>query len=170
MFSEAKMQMISTVIKPEGTNRFNEFSRTNEYLFFLIFGDAKLTPSKSTMFEVDSENIDSNDNGIEWRNLRRRENTSVRSARPNQFYPIFINIETGLIDSIGEALPYELDRHSVPVPAGCYALYPLKPNGEETLWGKHYETARSLLEDGYLKVENGKKPSKAIIKYLPSPA
>ncbi len=168
LFPSANMQMISTVIKPEGTNRVNEFSRTNEYIFFLIFGEAKLTPTQSTMFEISGEETDSSDNSIEWRNLRRRENTSVRSARPNQFYPIFVNKETGLIDSIGEALPYELDRHTVPVPDGCYALYPLKPNGEETLWGKHYETARQLLKEGYLKIENGKKSNKAIIKYLPS--
>ncbi len=168
MFPEANMQMISTVIKPEGTNRVNEFSRTNEYIYFLILGDAKLTPTKSSMFEIDNETSDSKPNSIEWRNLRRRENTSVRSARPNQFYPFFVNSTTGLIDSIGEAIPYDVDRNSIPVPSGCYALFPLKPNGEETLWGKHYETSRQLLKQGYLKIENGTNPKKAIIKYLPS--
>ena len=168
LFPEARMQMISTVIKPEGTNRMNEFSRTNEYLFFLFLGNVNLVPSKSTMFEAYNDERVPDDNSIEWRNLRRRENTSVRSARPNQFYPFFINKDTGLIDSIGDALAFNVDRNSIPVPEGCYALYPLKPNGEETLWGKHYETARVLLREGYIKVENGKKQEKAIVKYLPT--
>lgn len=168
MFPNARMQMISTIIKPEGTNRFNEFSRTNEFIFVLLVGDSQIVPSKSTMFETDNGNKKSNDNSIEWRNLRRRENTSVRSARPNQFYPFFVSESTGYIESIGEALPYDVDIKTIPVPKGCYALFPLRPNREETLWGKHYETARKLLQEGFLKIENGKDKNRAIIKYLPS--
>ncbi len=33
MFPEAKIQMIADIIKPEGTGRLNEFSRTNEFIF-----------------------------------------------------------------------------------------------------------------------------------------
>ena len=169
MFPEATMQMVSTIIKPEGTNRFNEFSRTNEYIYFLLFGNALITPSKTSMFTNSSEAEEAPVDTVrelEWRNLRRRENTSVRSARPNQFYPIFINSKTGCIQSIGEALELHVDRHSVPVPDGCYALYPLTPDGTETLWGKHYESARQLHKNGYLMVSNGKTPSKAIVRYL----
>lgn len=38
MFPEANMQMISSVINPYGTQRLNEFSRNDEYIFFLMFG------------------------------------------------------------------------------------------------------------------------------------
>lgn len=173
MFPEARMQMVSTIIKPEGTNRFNEFSRTNEYIYVLMFGDALIYPSETNMFDVssvpdsdESQTDDSPDRTLEWRNLRRRENTSVRSSRPNQFYPIYINKKTGFIDSIGEALALDVDRHSVAVPENCYAVYPLAPDGTETLWGKHYETARELLKAGYIMATNGKKPEKVLIKYL----
>jgi len=169
MFPEATMQMVSTIIKPEGTNRFNEFSRTNEYIYFLLFGAALISPSKTSMFSSGTENDEAASDTVrelEWRNLRRRENTSVRSARPNQFYPIFVNYDTGCIHSIGEALALNVDRFSVPVPDGCYALYPLTPDGTETLWGKHFETARDLHKNGYLMVSNGKNPSKAIVRYL----
>ncbi len=169
LFPEARMQMISSVIKPEGTNRFNEFSRTNEYIYFLLFGNALISPGKTSMFSNDIEAEDSSTDVVrelEWRNLRRRENTSVRSARPNQFYPIFIDSKTGSIHSIGEALELHVDRHSVPIPNGCYALYPLTPSGIETLWGKHYKSARQLHKDGYLMVTNGTNPAKAIVRYL----
>ena len=34
LFPEANMQMISSVINPYGTQRLNEFSRNDEYIFF----------------------------------------------------------------------------------------------------------------------------------------
>ena len=148
MFPEARIQMVSTIIKPEGTQRTNEFSRTNEYIFFVVFGDAKIAPWHTSMFWEMGETKVSQ--GLEWRNLRRRENSSVRSARPNQFYPIFINKVSGNIDSIGEALTLDVNRNDVPVPDGCYAVYPLSPGGIEMLWSKHYLTARKMLERGYI--------------------
>src|ERR1019366_1670436 len=36
LFPEARIQMVSSVIKPEGTNRMGEFSRTNEFLYFVM--------------------------------------------------------------------------------------------------------------------------------------
>ncbi len=171
IFRGANIQMVTTIIKPEGTARFNEFSRTNEFIFFVMIGNAQLSPNKSNMFELqnDEEDIPSNTKkNIEWRSLRRRERTSVRSARPNQFYPVFVNKSTGLIDSIGKALSLTENRFDVTTPDNCYALFPLRPDGTETLWGKHFETARDLLAKGYLKISNGNNPKKAVVNYLPS--
>lgn len=170
MFPEARIQMVSVIIKPEGTNRANEFSRTNEYVYFLLMGETQISPTENSLYsDVDGE-TDSYTDGdatFEWRNLRRREKTSVRSARPNQFYPIYIDCQTGMINSIGDAIDVTVEKDSVVVPFGCYALFPLDPQGGEKLWGKHYKTARKMLENGYLKVENGTNPHKAVIKYLP---
>ena len=171
IFRGANIQMITTIIKPEGTARFNEFSRTNEFIFFIMIGNAQLSPTKSNMFELQDEEEDIPSDtlrSIEWRSLRRRERTSVRSARPNQFYPIFVNKSTGLINSIGEALSLTENRVDVTAPDNCYALFPLRPDGTETLWGKHFETARDLLAKGYLKISNGNNPKKAVVNYLPS--
>lgn len=163
LFSEARIQMVSSIIKPEGTQRNNEFSRTNEYVFFVMFGESRISASKSNMFwEVGAEK----DEGLDWRNLRRRENSSVRAARPNQFYPIFVNRVTGCINSIGEALSPGVDRNTVPVPFGCYAVYPLAPDGTEMLWSKHYLTACQMVVEGYIKTVNGTTPDKVGIKYL----
>lgn len=169
VFPEARIQMITTVIKKEGTNRLNEFSRTNEFIFFLMFGKAKPVSTKSTMFETDKskkENVNETEK-IEWKNFRRRGKESSRFYRPNQFYPIFINKATGFIESIGEALSPDTDKEDILSPDGCYALFPVSPAGEETMWGKHYKEARKLLDNGFLKTENGKNPKRAIIKYLP---
>lgn len=47
MFSEAKIQMISSVINPYGTQRLNEFSRNDEYIFFVMsLNTARLTANR----------------------------------------------------------------------------------------------------------------------------
>ena len=43
MFPEANMQMITSVISRNGTSRENEFSRVEEYLFILRFGQMGVT-------------------------------------------------------------------------------------------------------------------------------
>ena len=101
-FPEANIQMVSTIIKPEGTNRTGEFSRTNEFIFFVMFGGAHVQQTPDDMSGRDKPK---DQKKIEWRNLRRRENTSVRSARPNQFYAIYVSKKNGSIHSIGKPLP-----------------------------------------------------------------
>ncbi|MGE0309645.1 MAG: DNA methyltransferase, partial [Acidimicrobiia bacterium] len=44
VFPSATSQMVSSVINPAGTGRQNEFSRTNEYIFFLQLGDLPVQP------------------------------------------------------------------------------------------------------------------------------
>ncbi len=166
MFKEARIQMVSTIIKPEGTQRTNEFSRTNEYIYFVMMGEIEICPSQYNMFDVTEDEKTNEEQEIEWRSLIRRENTSVRAARPNQFYPIFVNYNSGKIDSIGEALPYDVDRNSIVPPDNCYAVFPLNPNGVEMLWSKHYLTARQLLEKGYIKATKWDNKDKVLIKYL----
>ena len=170
MFPDARMQMVSTIIKPEGTQRRNEFSRTNEFIYFIMFGDCVVPTYSNAMFETaSSKNAESDgERQIEWPDLRRRNRANIRSSRPNQFYPIFINCETGYIDSIGEALPQEQNRMDIVSPDGCYAFFPIAPDGREMLWGKHYATARALLKNGYIKTENGTDPSKVKVRYLAS--
>jgi len=166
LFPEAQMQMVSTIIKPEGTNRFGEFSRTNEFVYFLMFGNAKVEPTHDDM---SGRETTEEKKPIEWRNLRRRENTSVRSARPNQFYAIFVNPKSGSIDSVGEALRPNVDRSKVPVPDGCFALFPLKPDGTEMLWGVTPEGLTRRIKDGFARVRNPTGgPKRAGIQYLAS--
>ena len=170
LFPDARMQMVSTIIKPEGTQRRNEFSRTNEFIYFIMFGNCVVPTYNNAMFETTSvKNTDSDgERQIEWPDLRRRNRANIRSSRPNQFYPIYINCESGYIDSIGEALPQEQNRMDIVPPDGCYAFFPIAPDGREMLWGKHYATARTLLKNGYIKTENGKDPSKVKVRYLAS--
>ena len=164
VFPEARIQMVSTVIKPEGTNRPNEFSRTNEFVYFAMFGEARVIP---TLDDMSGREIAEGEDSIEWRNLRRRENTSIRTARPNQFYAVFVDPKKGAIHSVGDALTPDVNRTTVPVPKDCYACFPLKPDGTEMLWGLTPGALRNLLKQGFARVSKPEKGArKAVIQYL----
>ena len=51
MFPEAQIQMVSIVINPQGVARAGEFSRVDEYIFFVLRWAAQLSPSASDMLD-----------------------------------------------------------------------------------------------------------------------
>ena len=138
-FPDGEVVMITSVISAKGAVRPGRFSRVEEHVFFVFFGAATVKWWTSNMLpsagDEDKRSASQEYAPIEWLLLRRREPTSVRSARPNQFYPIFVNRSDGRIHSIGDAISSDVDRHSVAVPDGTIAFWPLKPDGTEMLWG-----------------------------------
>jgi adenine-specific DNA-methyltransferase len=160
IFPEADVSMVTSVISAKGAVRPGRFSRVEENIFFVFFGAATVKWWKSNMLPS-SGNEDMRGAAqelapIEWLLLRRREPTSTRSARPNQFYPIFVNADNGRIHSIGDAIPHGVDRNSVANPTGTVALWPLKPDGTEMLWGLTPEILRRNWADGFVRVNNWK--------------
>jgi len=161
MFPEASMQMISSVINPKGTGRFNEFSRTNEYIYMLWFGDERVKPLKVTAAGKAPK--------VEWQTFRRRDLSSVRHTRPGQFYPIYVNEESGEIDHIGEPLPHDVPRDEAPKRKGCIAVFPVRPDGTEMNWAITVPALKNRLAKGYARA--GKFTGEAqpyIIQYLKS--
>ena len=150
-FLGCTIQMVSVVINPQGTGRNNEFSRTNEFIYFVMIGSAKIYASADNMFDRDERGDDVD---VEWRNLRRRERESIRGARPNQFYAVFIDKATGRIHSVGKSLPDDVDTSTVKAPSGARAIFPTTPKGKEMLWGIVPERLRYLAERGYARAVN----------------
>ena len=144
IFPEANMQMISSVINPYGTQRLNEFSRNDEYIFFLMFGKAQPTG-------VVNENAPEQ---TYWKTFRRGDLASRRGQPKGgkaQFYPIYVSNNTNKIISIGDPIPYDVNRHSVADISGCTTVFPLRDDGTEMNWCVRPEAARKLLENGYIK-------------------
>ena len=166
LFSNGKMTMISSVINPAGKAKKGgvDFSRTDEYIFFVQIGDCPVLP--------ETRNIEMTP--IVWESFRRhslangRGKHGVGACGPNQFYPFYINNTTHRIEKIGEPIPEGVSRFSVEQIKGCTAVFPVRDNGIEMNWGAPPNTARKLLNSGYLRV--GKyspdKPQQYIIKYL----
>ena len=86
IFPEAKIEMITSVINPRGKYRKGEFARCEEYIFFVMFGDAVVQGEPDEDFSEGSS--------ISWRTLRRSDITSARGTKKGgtaQFYPIYID-------------------------------------------------------------------------------
>ena len=165
MFPEARIQMITAVINPSGSKRLNEFSRCDEYIFFAMLGDAAPCPI----------NTDSNSDRTEipWETFRRHDLQSKRGTSKGgtaQFYPIYVNDTTKKIIKIGEPLTPDMPLDSIEQISGCTPVFPIRDNGIEMNWGARPETARKLLNSGYLKIGAYKAtlPQKYVVKYLTS--
>ncbi len=150
-FENADVEMITSVISAKGVVRPGRFSRIEEHLFVITVGNAAVRPWFRNMLDA-IKGDKGQTAGLEWLGLRRREPTSHRGARPNQFYPIFLNTHTNSIHSIGDAVEDGVDKDSINAPEGTYAVWPLKPDGTEMLWGLTPDALRRNLRQGYVRV------------------
>jgi len=148
LFSEANIQMVSNVISRKGSMRRNEFSRCVEYIYFVMIGDA--SPADSTNDMSGTGNEANNAEPVTWQYLKRRGTSlgASRKGRPGLFYPIFINRLTGTFHSVGTPPPIDIDRRSILPPDGCWAAWPLRPNGEEGVWQVQPSRLLEQLDDG----------------------
>jgi len=163
---DAGIQMVTSVISAKGAVRRGKFSRVEEYLFIVSLGNASITPWFRNMLDPVPDSSD--ESGIEWLGLRRREPSSKRGARPNQFYPIFVYEDSGLLHSVGDAIEDEVDRNTVGVPKGTVALWPLRPDGTEMLWGLTPDVLRRNWKSGFARVNRWDAEKRiGTVQYLP---
>ena len=159
-FRGADIQMVTSVISAKGVVRPGKFSRVEEHLFVVTLGAATVRPWYRNMLEpVEDDKGDTT--GLEWLGLRRREPTSRRGKRPNQFYPIFVDNHSNTIHSIGNPVEDNVDRHSVIPPEGTRAVWPVKPDGTEMLWGLIPSVLRRNWKNGFVRVSR-----KGTVQYL----
>jgi adenine-specific DNA-methyltransferase len=169
IFPGSEIEMVTSVISAKGVARFGQFSRVEDFIYFVRLGKSTVQLGELNMLDDSRSATAQIGRDIEWLGLRRREPTAKRGARPNQFYPIYISINTGFIESIGEPIPDEVDRLKVPTPSGTFAIWPLRPNGGEGLWGITPDTAKRYLKNGFIRARNYRpETQKVAIHYLPS--
>lgn len=152
-FPNARIQMVSSQINAKGIIRDNEFSRTNEFLFFAFFGAHRITPLQ----------VQTSDGQVRWASLRRSDVESARGTLkggPEQFYPIYVNEQNGRIEKIGTALKPGDDASATPNILGCITVLPIRDKGDirEMNWGLTIPTLKKRLREGFVKaVTSGKK-------------
>lgn len=161
VFPDARIQMVSSVINPKGSARKSSFSRTDEYLFFVMFGNA--APQPLPLIDEWKVTKDKRAANLRWAELLRTGAGSLRTDSPNLFYPVFIrNTDNGpVFDSVGE--PYFGDDISkVNPPSNCVAVWPIRSDGQEGRWQAGVETLRSLIEKGYARLGKWRSDQTAI--------
>lgn len=153
-FPEARMQMISATISPRGTSRDKEFSRVDEYIFFIFLGTAGPIPRRGTGDEEE----------VRLPYLRRTSMNSTRDkGRPLQFYPIYVDPVKQCIAEIGVPIPKDTDRNSIKNKRGLITVWPVNPDGVEMTWGMIPETLDRMYKSGYVRVSPSNIPNSPFV-------
>ncbi len=173
MFPEAHIQMVSSVINPKGSAR-DGFSRSDEYIFFVMFGEC--TPARlplsnewsSSAIVSSQENTDDDiaEKRVEpgWTSMMRRGTDSMRTDSPNLYYPIYVDPETKTIKEIGESIPIGQDRAEEI--SGLIQVLPLRRDGKQGRWQVGNVELKNRMRQG--RVRLGRPTAYGfVINYLP---
>lgn len=165
MFPSARIQMISNVISFKGSARKQQFTRLDEYIFFLEFGDCavqRLPLSDEWRMNPD----DMRATHLTWKYLIRSGSAGLRERSPGNFYPVFFTFD-GKYHSVGEPLAPKQDRQTIIPPEGTFAVYPIDTQGREHYWNINREKFLEYKSRGYIKF--GKKTTNGVpITFLTS--
>lgn len=170
LFPEAQIQMVSSNINPKGSIR-DGFSRSDEYIFFIMFGQSRpsrlpLSQEWSASAIVSSKNRTSaSDSDAEpgWTSMMRRGTDSRRKDSPNLYYPIYADPKTKKIVKIGSSIPKNEDRaEDIP---GLVQILPLRQNGEQGRWQVGNIELKNRIEQGRIRLG---KPTRYgfVVNYL----
>ena len=154
LFPESNIQMVSSVINPKGVATKREFSRVDEYIFYIFNGEASVIPGYNDMLHPPVVG-----KKVRWASLLRSGNNSARFARPNLYYPIFFNKSDGSFNSVGCSLSLAEDKINIQIPNDCFVVWPTKNNGEDATWTLQQTTFTEKLNKGYIKFGPWKKGS-----------
>lgn len=145
MFPSESIQMISSVINPKGNRRDNQFSRCEEYIYFVYVGDAAIVSNGADMLRQNDKGSSSEDDkSIRLRGLlRQASNHGKRTDRPNLFYPLLFDKENGKFLGHGPVLSLTESRESYVPPKNAVAMWPIGSNGTELTWNLQPETLMS---------------------------
>lgn len=152
LFPTSKIQMVTSVVNPKGSFKEGLLTRCDEYIYFVVLGKAKLNMSNTDfLFPLVKKKV-------RWPSLKRTGTHSLRSDRPNLFYPIFFDIKSGAFMDCGKPLPLDWDRNSVSVPKGMIAVWPLDTDGKERIWQLSADRLKALHAQGFVDfgtIKNG---------------
>lgn len=164
-FPDAKVvQMISSVINPKGATRPSAFGRTDEYIFFMMFGNA--SPTAVALGMEWKVVRDARAEKLRWAELLRAGTNARRADRPKLFYPVFLRQTEagGAFDSVGSE-HVGADPSSVVPPDGCVAVWPIRSDGSEGNWQVSPTALSELIARGYAKIGSW-RGERTAISYL----
>lgn len=140
MFPESSIQMISIMTNKKGSTRPGQFSRAGEYMYFVFLGRCAISQTDDNMLlpQNDEYEESQNTNITIWNSLLRRGTAALRTDRPNLFYPIYVDRNTGEILYVGDSLAINESRNDVVAPAdlpdSAVACWPMRKNNIEGRW------------------------------------
>ncbi|MEX2153688.1 MAG: DNA methyltransferase [Gemmatimonadaceae bacterium] len=132
LFPHARIQMISDQINPANVARKGGFGRSDEYVFFAMFGGS--APRRVVLGDDWVSTRGRTFTGsVRWDLLRRSGTNAKRADRPKLFYPILVDPTTRAVVGTGEPALTKQARRYRP-PKGLTAVWPIRKNGSEGNW------------------------------------
>lgn len=151
MFPDANIQMVSTVINSAGVSRGEEFSRSNEFIFFIKLGSA--SPTALPLSDEWRGNMKKKKaKKLVWNQLMRAGTNARRIDRKDLFYPLYVNDEGNRIIEIGDPLPYPEKRDTILPKPNTKIIWPIRSSGEEGNWQLKPATLKKIYDKGYVKM------------------
>jgi adenine-specific DNA-methyltransferase len=175
VFPEATIQMVSTQINPKGVSRGGSFRRSDEYIFFLMFGVARparmpLSNEWSTSTQIEDVKADDIEDAVvlpAWTSMMRRGSEARRIDRESMFYPIYADPDSKKIVKVGSALPR--GESEAPPIDGLVPILPLRSNGTEGRWQIGRDELIARMKQG--RVRLGRRTAYGfVVNYLPDGA
>ena len=166
LFPEARIQMVSSVISPQGATREKQFSRTDEYLFFVEFGESAPQPLVLGQEWSAGSTPMAGSVSIVWDSLKRRGSNSLRRDRPNLFYPIYVSEDGLRIIKVGKSLPIDQLRDEIEPIIGCKTIWPIRSNGDEGNWQLSQSQLLEKYRNGYVRMGKFDDRGSMSISYL----
>ena len=183
IFSDARIQMVNIIINKNGVSRTNAFKRSEEYAFFIMMGDAAPAELETATYspfiddskksasdeelQRDNSESDISKEDVRWEWLLRGGSNSLRTDRPNLFYPIYIDEKSKTIRKIGHTIPLSSswrDEEDIP---GLRTLWPIRTDGTEATWRMQPSSLQERINKGLVRVgAYDKKSDRYSILYL----
>lgn len=147
VFPGERIQMVTSVISRKGSVRHGNFTRKSEYIYFVMLGNAS-----PVLSDRDMSTGELGKQKQCWRGLTREGASGLRTRLPSMFYPIFFSKKDGSYVKCGDSPQIGVDRDSVPVPEGCFAVWPaLSIRGQEQGWRLSQKGFNERLAKGFVR-------------------
>ena len=162
LFPDARIQMVSVAIHSAGVARA-EFSRTDEYYYFVFLGTA--APVALPLGSEWQSDGTKRQQDVRWESMLRSGNNGRRIDRPNLFFPVLFEESTGEFMGFDKPVPSEVSGADYIPPLGAIAVLPYASDGSEACWRISAKKALELKEIGAFDwgpIKNGK----TTLKYL----
>ena len=168
-FPDAKMRMISTEISRKGSARSDDFARVDEYIFVLMFGNARVGQLFIDGLSVAPAGGRKRKVKVAWESMLRRGTGSMRTDSHLKFYPVLVDPIAKKVVGRGEILPLDQHPPDYTTPPGLVAVWPMRSNGAEGRWQLNTASFSERFSHGHIKAGSRfKKDGTCAILYLPS--
>lgn len=163
-------QVVTVTVQTSGGKPSGGFNYVQEYLVFIVPVD----------FTANSLEFCGGNTRTPFEGLTL--STFNKVQRPNQVYPIFIDVEREILVGVGESLQSQINCEKYQgakedfkyeysdVPAGTVAVWPITSKGKECVWRQISDRLMNDWEKGYIKVSKNRSKNSSneySIQYLP---